>query len=110
MIRVTFLILVLYSVINTHYLSVTAGAADNDFNEIKDWQLISSSVTTAASPGVKTYMKAFPGTQLSAFRGVATLDIHISEAMGIFCNFNLSYEWVAMLESLTKYTIVSLTY
>jgi hypothetical protein len=38
------------------------GAADsNDFHEIKDWQLISSSVTTAASPGVKTYMKAFPG-------------------------------------------------
>lgn len=28
-----------------------------------DWQLISSSVTSASGPGVNTYMKSYPGKQ-----------------------------------------------
>ena len=47
------------------------------------------------------------GTQLSAFRGVGTLDVHISIAMGLFCDFNLAYEWVAMLDSIQSYPHVS---
>lgn len=49
-------------------------AADGEFNgtdeEVRDdrwgsstadWQLISSSVTSASGPGVNTYMKSYPG-------------------------------------------------
>jgi hypothetical protein len=35
--------------------------------EIDDWQLISSSETTVKGPGVKTYMKAYPGGSKSLF-------------------------------------------
>lgn len=153
-------VIALYSLTNFVYL--TAVEIVQDGAEVRDdrwgsstenWQLISSSESSASGPGVKTYMKSYPGikdtsinklfcifspalsrapttshrmhtaenrhlmnfnnnvigTQLSAFRGVGTLDVHISIAMGLFCDFNLAYEWVAMLDSIQSYPHVSIT-
>ena len=69
----------------------------SSFQDEAGWQLISASKTGTR---VRTYMKPYPGTKLVAFRGIAILDAHISNAMGLFCDFRLAYQWVDMLESI----------
>ena len=70
---------------------------DSSFQDEDGWQLISASKTGTR---VRTYMKPYPGTKLVAFRGIAILDAHISQAMGLFCDFKLAFQWVDMLESI----------
>lgn len=50
------------------------------------------------SGGIKSYVRKVEGSDLLAFRGVAYLDMHISQAMGPFMNISTSYEWVNMLK------------
>ena len=69
-----------------------------------NWKLVSES---SSGSKVRTYMKPFPGTKLVAFKGVALLDVHISRAMGLFCDFNMSYEWVDMLDSIKAYPLLN---
>ena len=77
-------IVVVYSVVNT-------------FEDESGWNLVGSSATI---PIVRTYQKPYPGTKLVAFRGIVILPVHISQAMGLFCDFSLSYQWVDMLQSI----------
>jgi hypothetical protein len=56
--------------------------------------------------GVATYVKDMKGTKLMAFRGIAVLDLHISQAMGPFANVTKSLEWISLLKSVTKYPIL----
>ena len=71
--------------------------AKNTFEDESGWKLVGTSNTI---PIVRTYQKPYPGTKLVAFRGIVILDIHISQAMGLFCDFTLSYQWVDMLQSI----------
>jgi hypothetical protein len=54
---------------------------------------------------VRVYTRDLPGTSLTSFRGVALLDIHISEALGPFTNLSLSYRWIDMLTHIRAYEI-----
>jgi hypothetical protein len=56
--------------------------------------------------GIDTFMKKIPGTKLIAFRGVGVIDSHISEALGLFCDFDLAYEWVEMLYYMAAYPLL----
>ena len=71
--------------------------ANNTFEDESGWKLVGTSNTI---PIVRTYQKPYPGTKLVAFRGIVMLDTHISQAMGLFCDFTLSYQWVDMLQSI----------
>ena len=71
--------------------------ANNTFEDESGWKLVGTSNTI---PIVRTYQKPYPGTKLVAFRGIVILDTHISQAMGLFCDFTLSYQWVDMLQSI----------
>lgn len=55
--------------------------------------------------GVDTFNKKIPGSKLLAFRGVALLDVHISQAMGPFINVTHALEWVSVLKSIEKMSI-----
>ena len=46
------------------YQSSAAERSETRSLTIEDWQLISSSTTTASGPGVDTYMKSYPGATL----------------------------------------------
>lgn len=48
--------------------------------------------------GVDTFVKEVPGSKLLAFRGVAAMDVHISQVLGPFDNVTHSLEWVSMLK------------
>ena len=80
-----------------YVLFIVAHAVVNTFKDESGWKLVGTSATT---PTVRTYQKPFPGTKLVAFRGIVILDTHISQAMGLFCDFTLSYQWVDMLQSI----------
>jgi hypothetical protein len=56
----------------TNFIYLTAGEIVQDSAEVRDdrwgsstenWQLISSSESSASGPGVKTYMKSYPGSK-----------------------------------------------
>lgn len=49
-----------FCLLNFHQSS----AEEQNETKIKDWQLISSSTTTASGPGVDTYMKSYPGDKV----------------------------------------------
>lgn len=55
--------------------------------------------------GVDTFNKKIHGSKLLAFRGVALLDVHISQAMGPFINVTHALEWVSVLKSIEKMSI-----
>lgn len=55
--------------------------------------------------GIETYVKHTEGSDLLAFRGVAYIDAHISQAIGPFMNLSMSHEWVSMLKHIQKYPI-----
>lgn len=55
--------------------------------------------------GIETYVKHIEGSNLLAFRGVAYIDAHISQAIGPFMNLSLSHEWVSMLKHIQQFPI-----
>ncbi len=59
--------------------------------------------------GIESYVKHIEGSNLLAFRGVAYIDAHISQAMGPFMNLSLSHEWVSMLKHIKQYPISNST-
>ena len=71
MIKLVLTLALLCCLQNTHQSSVSEQTIGAEIPEqkpqlitaIEDWQLISSSVTTASGPGVKTYMKSYPGKE-----------------------------------------------
>ena len=54
---VVLILALVFCLMNFHQSS----AEEEKETNIKDWQLISSSTTTASGPGVDTYMKSYPG-------------------------------------------------
>lgn len=54
---------------------------------------------------VDTFARKVPDSRIMAFRGVATLDLHISEALSPFVNVTKSLEWVSMLQSIERLPI-----
>ena len=59
--------------------------------------------------GIETYVKHIEGSNLLAFRGVAYIDAHISQAMGPFMNLSISHEWVSMLKHIKQYPISNIS-
>ena len=59
--------------------------------------------------GIETYVKHIEGSNLLAFRGVAYIDAHISQAMGPFMNLSMSHEWVSMLKHIKQYPISNIS-
>lgn len=55
--------------------------------------------------GIETYLKKVEGSDLLATRGVAYLDMHISQAMGPYINLTLARDWVHMLKHIKQYPI-----
>lgn len=55
--------------------------------------------------GIDSYVRKIAGSDLLAFRGVAYLDMHISQAMGPYINTSSSYEWVSMLKHIEQYPL-----
>lgn len=55
--------------------------------------------------GIETYVKKVEGSPLLAFRGVAFLDMHISQAMGPYINITTAYDWISMLKHIQKYPV-----
>lgn len=64
-----------------------------------DWTYIGS------SGGIESYVKKMEGSNVLAFRGVAYLDMHISQAMGPYMNISSAKEWVSMLSHIEQYPI-----
>ena len=58
-----------------------------------------------AKGGIESYVKKVEGSPLLAFRGVAYLDMHISQAMGPYINLTTSYDWVSMLKHIQRIPI-----
>ena len=56
--------------------------------------------------GVETYLRKVEGSNLLAFRGVAVIDLHISEAMGPYINLTLARDWVSMLKYIHQYPVI----
>ena len=79
------------------FFTLATANVDTGFDDDTGWHLRS---TTSTTPQATTYSKPFPGSHLTAFRGVTVLDAHISAAMGLFCDFRLAAQWVDMLESI----------
>ena len=55
--------------------------------------------------GIETYLKKVQGSDLLATRGVAYLDMHISQAMGPYINLTLARDWVHMLKHIQQYPV-----
>ncbi|RYG69478.1 hypothetical protein EON64_02580, partial [archaeon] len=54
--------------------------------------------------GVDTYVRRSDSSSpLLSFRGVAVLDVHISECLGPFVNVTHSLEWISMLKSIEQW-------
>jgi hypothetical protein len=102
--RILFESLVLSALTNL-FLSASFSAVNHE-KEVFDgeWKFVSK------QSGIDTYMKHIPGTKLIAFRGVGILDVHISEALGLFCDLDLAHEWVEMLDSIQTYDILTAAY
>lgn len=62
-----------------------------------DWVLVEE------KNGIQTFMAPAKIDGLVAFRGVAFIDLHISFAMGPFCDLSMSYKWIDMLKTITAY-------
>jgi len=55
--------------------------------------------------GVETFVKSAPGgSGLHAFRGVTTIDAHISAATAHFYDVSLASEWIDMLHDIREYS------
>lgn len=67
--------------------------------EVNDWKFISS------EKGVDVYTKKVPGSKLLAFRGVATISMHISDILRPFANLTLAYDWVDMLKYIESFDL-----
>ena len=52
---------------------------------------------TGDADGVKTYRREAPGTSMLAFRGEATVDLHIAKLMKVFLDTEHATEWTDML-------------
>ena len=59
--------------------------------------------------GIESYLKTVPGSDVLAFRGVAYLDMHISQAMGPYMNLSTSYDWVYMLKHIENLPLLTKT-
>ena len=54
-------------------------------------------VPVSEDEGVETFRKELEGFDLVAFRGDSTVDMHISEVMGVYMKNDIAKEWVDML-------------
>ncbi len=63
---------------------VTKTQAHQEPPNSNDWVYIGT------KGGIETYVKSVEGSNLLAFRGVAYLDMHISQAIGPYINLTMS--------------------
>ena len=64
----------------------------------EDWTYIGT------TGGIESYLRKVEGSNLLAFRGVAYLDMHISQAMGPYINTSSARQWVSMLKHIQQLT------
>ena len=63
------------------------------------WKYVSS------NRGVDVFVTKAPGSKLLAFRGIAKIDMHISDVLRPFANLTLSHQWVDMLRVIEAYSL-----
>jgi hypothetical protein len=65
----------------------------------EDWTYIGT------TGGIESYLRKVEGSNLLAFRGVAYLDMHISQAMGPYINISTARQWVSMLKHIQQLAV-----
>ena len=82
---------------------VTKSQAEKAPPNNNDWVYIGT------KGGIETYVKSVEGSNLLAFRGVAYLDMHISQAIGPYINLTMARDWVSMLKQIRQYSMSDTT-
>lgn len=80
-----------------HKVELTKVSDISHYMSNSEWKYIGTQT------GCQLFVKSVPGTDLLAFRGVASLDLHISEIIGPFSNISLSYDWIDMLKHIEAF-------